>query len=40
MNLLFTPVEVMAIVLTFIAIRNLASDVSFTWIEGLMLLVV
>lgn len=40
MNLLFTPVEVMAIVLTIVAIRNLTSDGRSTWIEGLMLLAV
>lgn len=40
MNLLFTPVEVMAIVLTIIAIRSLAADGRSTWIEGLMLLAV
>ncbi len=40
MNLLFTPVEVMAMVLTIIAIRNLTSDGRSTWIEGLMLLAV
>jgi len=40
MNLLFTPVEVMSIVLTIVTIRNLISDGSSTWIEELMLLVV
>jgi len=40
MNLLFTPVEVIAIVLTIVAIRNLTSDGRSTWIEGLMLLAV
>ena len=40
MNLLFSPVEVMAVVLTIIAIRNLTSDGRSTWIEGLMLLAV
>ncbi len=40
MNLLFSPVEVMAIVLTIVAIRNLTSDGRSTWIEGLMLLAV
>jgi Ca2+:H+ antiporter len=38
MNLLFTPVEVLAIVLTTVGIRNLVSDGRSTWIEGLMLL--
>jgi len=40
MNLLFSPVEVMAIVLTIVAIRNITSDGRSTWIEGLMLLAV
>jgi len=40
MNLLFSPVEVLAIVLTVIAIRSLTSDGRSTWIEGLMLLAV
>jgi Ca2+:H+ antiporter len=40
MNLLFTPVEVIAIVLTIVAIRNLTSDGRSTWLEGLMLLAV
>ena len=40
MNLLFSPVEVMAIVLTIVAIRNITTDGRSTWIEGLMLLAV
>jgi Ca2+:H+ antiporter len=40
MNLLFTPVEVMAIVLTIVVTHNLTSDGRSTWIEGLMLLAV
>lgn len=40
MNLLFTPVEVMAIVLTVVVIRTLTSDGRSTWLEGLMLLAV
>lgn len=40
LNLLFSPVEVSAVVLTIIIIRSLTSDGRSTWIEGLMLLAV
>jgi Ca2+:H+ antiporter len=40
MDLLFTPFEVAALVLTTVAIRNLTADGRSTWIEGLMLLAV
>ena len=40
MNLLFTPVEVIAIIVTIVAIRNISTDGRSTWIEGLMLLAV
>ncbi|MFM8332834.1 MAG: calcium/proton exchanger, partial [Candidatus Methylumidiphilus sp.] len=40
MDLLFTPVEVLAIVMTLAAIRNFTMDGRSTWIEGLMLLAV
>ncbi|HUL14317.1 MAG TPA: calcium/proton exchanger [Methylococcaceae bacterium] len=40
MDLLFTPFEVVAMVLTIVVIRNLTSDGRSTWIEGMMLLAV
>jgi Ca2+:H+ antiporter len=40
MDLLFTPAEVIAIILTITVIRNLTSDGRSTWIEGLMLMAV
>lgn len=40
MNLLFSPVEVVSIVVTIVAIRNITTDGRSTWIEGLMLLAV
>jgi len=40
MNLLFSPVEVVAMTVTIVAIRNIATDGRSTWIEGLMLLAV
>jgi Ca2+:H+ antiporter len=40
MNLLFAPIEVMAIVLTIVVTQNLTSDGRSTSIEGLMLLAV
>ncbi len=40
MNLLFTPFEVAAIVLTTVVIRNITTDGRSTWMEGLMLLAV
>lgn len=40
MDLLFTPFEVAALVLTTVVIRNLTADGRSTWIEGLMLLAV
>jgi len=40
MDLLFTPFEVAAMVLTIVVIRNLTTDGRSTWIEGMMLLAV
>lgn len=40
LDLLFTPFEVMALVLTIVVIRNVTTDGRSTWIEGLMLLAV
>ncbi len=40
MDLLFTPFEVAAMVLTIVVIRNLTADGRSTWIEGMMLLAV
>ncbi|WP_052808285.1 calcium/proton exchanger [Methyloterricola oryzae] len=40
MNLLFTSVEVMSIVLTVVVIRTITNDGRSTWLEGLMLLAV
>lgn len=40
MDLLFTPFEVAAMVMTIVVIRNLTADGRSTWIEGLMLLAV
>ncbi|BBL74282.1 calcium/proton exchanger [Methylomagnum ishizawai] len=40
MNLLFTPFEIVSIVLTTVVIRNIVTDGRSTWMEGLMLLAV
>lgn len=40
MDLLFTSVEVMSIVLTVVVIRTITNDGRSTWLEGLMLLAV
>lgn len=40
MNLLFSPVEVMAVLMTIVIIRNLTVDGRSTWLEGLMLMAV
>lgn len=40
MDLLFTPFEVAAMVMTIVVVRNLTADGRSTWIEGMMLLAV
>jgi Ca2+:H+ antiporter len=40
MDLLFTPVEILAIVLAVFVVRNITTDGESNWLEGLMLLVV
>jgi Ca2+:H+ antiporter len=40
MNLIFTPVEILAIVMAVIVARNITTDGQSNWLEGIMLLAV